>query len=108
MAKLYYVIQMTLIDQSLVTSISMSEVIITSFYKDLTRKITFFEGCSWFKFNILGLALGMNLKFYTSVAKGLKLKVRKFLGLISMFVEAPGEKLVGEGGGGLFGPPHPE
>ena len=29
-------------------------------------------------FNNLGLALGITLKFYTSVAKGLKLKVRKF------------------------------
>ena len=46
-------------------------------------------------FNNLGLALGLNLKFYTSVAKGLKLKVRKFLGLIPTFVEVTGEKLVG-------------
>ena len=37
----------------------------------------------------------MNLKFYTSVAKGLKLKVRKFLGLVPSFVEVTGEKLVG-------------
>ena len=40
------------------------------------------------------MALGLNLNFYTSVAKGLKLKVRKFLGLILTFVEVPGEKLV--------------
>ena len=33
-----------------------------------------FEGWSWFKFNNLGLAQGMASKFYTSVAKGLKLK----------------------------------
>ena len=46
------------------------------FYRDLTRKTAFFESRSWFKFNNLGLALGMNWKFYTSVAKGLKLKVR--------------------------------
>ena len=39
----------------------------------------------------------ISLKFYTSVAKGLKLKVRKFLGLISTFVEVTGGKLVGEG-----------
>ena len=58
-------------------------------------KKQFFEGWSWFKFNDLGLALGMVLKFYTSVTKGLKLNVRKFLGLIPMFVEATGEKLVG-------------
>ena len=43
----------------------------------MTRKTTFFEGWSWFKFNNLGLALGMTLKFYTRVAKGLKLKFRK-------------------------------
>ena len=30
----------------------------------------------WFKFNNLGLALGMALKFSISVAKGLKLKVK--------------------------------
>ena len=61
----------------------------------MTRKTYFFEGCSWFKFNNLGLALGMALKFYTSVAKGLKLKVRKFWGLIPTFVEVTREKLVG-------------
>ena len=48
--------------------------------------------CPWFKFNDLGLALGMALKFYTSVVKCLKLKVRKFLGLIRTFVEVAGEK----------------
>ena len=69
----------------------------------MTRKTAFFEGWSWFKFNNLGLALGTNLKFYTSVAKGLKLKVRKFWGLIPMFVEVRGEKLVE----GLFAPPLP-
>ena len=36
----------------------------------------------------------MALKFYTSVAKELKLKVRKFLRLILKFVEVTGEKLV--------------
>ena len=38
-------------------------------------------------FNNLGLALDTNLKFYTSVEKGLKLKVRNFWGLIPTFVE---------------------
>ena len=46
------------------------------------------------KFNNLGLALGTKSKFYTSVAKGLKLKVRMFLWLIPRFVEVTGEKLV--------------
>ena len=39
----------------------------------------------------------MNLKFYTIVAKELKLKVRKFWTLIPAFVEVTGEKLVGGG-----------
>ena len=59
----------------------------------MTKKITFFEGWSWFKFDNYGLALGTNLKFYTSVGKGLKLNVRKFWGLIPIFVEVTGEKL---------------
>ena len=74
------------------------------FYKDFTRKTVFIEGWSWFKFNNLGLALGTNLKFYTSLSKGLKLKVRKFWRLIPTFVEVTGEKLA-------FLPPslpHPE
>ena len=69
----------------------------------MTRKTTFYESWSWFKFNNLGLALGTNFKFYNSVAKGLKIKVKKVWGLIPTFVEVTGEKLVG--GGGLFGPP---
>ena len=35
----------------------------------------------------------MVLKFYTGVAKRLKLKIRKFKGLISTIVEVTGEKL---------------
>ena len=66
-------------------SISMRKVIWLQFYK----------GWSWFKFNKLGLALGTNFKFYTSVAKVLKLKVRMVLRLNSTFVEVTGEKLVG-------------
>ena len=84
----------------------MTKVIITSFYKNLSRKITFFEGWFSFKFNNLGLALGTNLKFYTSVAKGLKLKVRLFWGPNPTFVKVTGEKLVG--GAFLPPPPHPE
>ena len=61
----------------------------------MTRKTTFFEGWSSFKFNHLGLTLGTNLNFYTSVAKGVKLKVRKFWGVIPRFLEVTGEKLVG-------------
>ena len=67
----------------------------------MTRKTTFFEGWSWFKFNNLGLTLSMALKFYTAVAKGLKVKVRTVWGPIPTFVEVTGEKLVE----GLFAPP---
>ena len=70
----------------------------------MTRKTAFFEGWSWFKFNNLGLALGTNLKFYTSVAKGLRLKVEKFWRLIATFVEVTVEKLVGK----PFWSAHPE
>ena len=68
-------------DQSLVTLAFLWEKLsLPQFYKALTRKIAFFEGWPLFRFNDLGLTLGANLKFYTSVAKGLQLKVRKFLG----------------------------
>ena len=70
----------------------------------MTRETIFCEGWSWFKLNNLGLALGIALKFYISVAKESKLNVRKFGGLIPAFVEVTVEKLVG----GLFAPPHPE
>ena len=46
----------------------------------------------------------MALKFYTSVAKRLKLKVRKFLGLILTFVEVTGRKPEGGRGKGSFLP----
>ena len=52
----------------------MIEVVITSISSGLTKKKHFFEGCCWFKFNNLGMALGMVLKLYKSVAKTLKLK----------------------------------
>ena len=51
----------------------------------------------------------MALKFYASVAKGLKLKVRKFCGKIRTLVEVTGKKLVGGGPFCLLPPPpHPE
>ena len=37
----------------------------------------------------------MAWKFYLNVVEGLKLEVRKFLGLIPKFVEVTGETLVG-------------
>ena len=41
----------------------------------MAKKPDFFEGWSWFKVNKLGVVLGMALRFCSSVAKGLKLKV---------------------------------
>ena len=64
------------------------------------EKTIFFEECSRFKFNNLGLAIGMTLKFCISVAKELKRKVRKFSELITTFVKGTGEKHV-RGGIGL-------
>ena len=98
--KFYHMPQIILLmlscDQSLVTLAFLWEKLSQSqFDRDLTRKTAFFEGWSWFKFNNLGLALGMNLKFYTSVAKGLKVNVGKFWGLVPTFVEVTGEKLLG-------------
>ena len=69
------------------SSIFKRKVIVTSTLQGFAQKNDFFEGWSWFKFNNLGLALGMALRFYTSVAKGSKLKVRKFFGLILTFVK---------------------
>ena len=40
------------------------------------------------------MELGMALKFYTSVEKGLKLKLKIFSGLATTFVKVTGKKLV--------------
>ena len=68
-------------DQILVgySSIFMREVIISQIIYGFVQK-TDFEGWSWFNVNNLGLALGMALKFYSSVAKRLKLEVKKCRG----------------------------
>ena len=83
---------------------SMREVIITLILYGLDLKKHFFEVWSWFKFDNLGLALGMALKLYSGVIKELKLKVRKLRRLIFTFVEVTRGKLVG---GGAFCPPLP-
>ena len=57
--------------------------------------MAFFEGWSWFKFKNLGLALATNLKFCTSVAKGLKPKVRKRWGPNPTFLRSCGGKTGG-------------
>ena len=76
------------------SSIYMREVIITLILWGFNQKNQFFWGVLWLKFSNLRLVLGMTLKFYTSVAKELKLKVIKFWGLIPTYVEVTGEKLV--------------
>ena len=79
------------------SSISIREVNHNlNFIRIWPKKLLFLEEWSWFKFNSLGLALGMTMKFYSSVAKGLKLKVREFCGQSPTFVEVTGERLVGE------------
>ena len=69
-AKFYHMIQIILLmrscDQSLVTLAFLRkklEVIRISILSGFDQKNRFFEWWSWFKFNNLGLALGMNLKF---------------------------------------------
>ena len=47
----------------------------------------------------LALVLGMALKFYCRVAKGLRLKLSKFSGLMPTFGEVTGEQLIGVGDG---------
>ena len=91
-----YIVDAVILSKFDNSSISMRSYRI-QFYKDLTRKTNFFEGCCWLKFSNLGLALGMASKFYTSVTKGLKLKIGTIERPISTFVEATGEKLVGGG-----------
>ena len=88
------------------SSISLKEVIKTSLLSWFDQKKNFFfEGYwCWFKFNNLGLALSMTIKFYTNVAKRLKLKLRMFWELIRTFVEVTGKKLVR---GTFLSSPHP-
>ena len=57
-----------------------------------------------FRFNNLLLLLGLALKFYSSVADGLKLKVTKVLGLDSTLSKITWEKLVR----GIFCPCSPQ
>ena len=50
------------------SSIFMRKVITSQIIYGFVQKADF-EGWSWFNVNNLGLALGMTLKFYSSVAK---------------------------------------
>ena len=72
----------------------MRQVNKPQFYKNLSRKTSFFKKWSWFKLNNLGLVLAIISKFYASVAtKGLILKIRTFWLLIPTFVEVEGGKM---------------
>ena len=62
--------------------------------REFDQKKHFFEWSSWFKVNHMKLATGLTLQSYGSVVKGLKLKVRKCLGLIPTFEEVTGEKML--------------
>ena len=68
----------------------------------MSAKLATLNRYSWFKFNKLELTIGMALQFDTSVAKGLKVKVRKNLELILKFLEVTGKNQWGKG---LFGRP---
>ena len=82
----------------------MRKVIITPILQGFDQKNHYFEGWSWFKLNNLGWALDVTLKLYISVAKGLKIKGRRFWGLCPTFIEVTWEV---ETGRRLFWPPHP-
>ena len=77
------------------SSIFIRELIITSILTVFDQKKHFLEEWPWFKFNNFWLALGIGLKFYTSVTKQLNLKVTLLLELILIFAEFAGEKHVG-------------
>ena len=62
----------------------------------MSWKTTFLRGSLGSSLLIYHRHLGTALKFYIIVGKGLNLKVRKFLRLITTFVEVTAEKLVGE------------
>ena len=92
------ILEMWSCDQSLLTLAFLWEKLSQlELYKDLTRKTTFLRVCPGSSSIIWnrGLTLVMVLKFYTSVAKWLKIKVRKFWRLTSTNVEVTGGKLVG-------------
>ena len=74
------------------SSISTREVITTSISQGLTKKTNLFDCCSCFKFNDLGLPIGMDLKVYTNVTKWVKIIVKNVWEVV----------------GSLFAPPYSE
>ena len=84
----------------------MRKVIITSILSGFHHKNHFFDGYSLFNFNRLRVALGIALKFYTSVEKNVETKSQKVLDANSYVCRSYRGK-TGSGGGGAFCP-HPE
>ena len=76
---------------------------IPQFYKDLTLKTAFFEGCSWFRFNNLGLFWGEILR---QCGKRIETKSQKVLGANSYVCRSCRGK-TGRGWEGGFLPPPP-
>ena len=70
---------------------SISELLKFQLVRDLTRKIFFFEGWSWFKLNNSGFVLSIAFKHQSSMANELKQIAKRFWGLIPPFREAAGE-----------------
>ena len=74
----------------------------------LAFKANFLREPFWFRLNNLGLALGIDLTFYTSLAKSVETKSQIVLGANSNVCRScRGKTSTGGGGGGGFLPPNP-
>ena len=80
-----YIVNVIMWPKSHNSSTSRRKLIVTLILKGFGQK-NHFCGVALLQVNNLGLALNIALKFYSSVAKGLELKVRKIWGLIPTFV----------------------
>ena len=76
----HYILNMVIWSKFGNSNISLSEAIITTILCGFDQKKLLFERCVWFEFNNLWLVIDMTFKFYISLTKGLKLKVRGFFG----------------------------
>ena len=52
--------------------------VLTLFFKNFTKRAELFKGKLWFKFNDLGLELGMTLETAKNTSNEIKLKVKKY------------------------------
>lgn len=76
----YYIVNVAIWPKIGNSSISITEVTMASILLKFTKKTFFFEERSWLKFKNLRLVLAKTLKFYSSLAKRLMLKLRKSWG----------------------------